>query len=103
MRQGLGILVPDGRKVPQPHAAVSRAFVFLSAVDRYIVAAFGEPPRELFGEGFEAAVARRNAARPENRNSHRMPIRTRIAALAILRRSGSARGSRRQVSAPAGS
>src|SRR5207237_3064141 len=59
---------PDSRPSParQPGLHITRA-----PVDGDLVSALGEAGRELLGQSFEAAVARRDAARAENADAHR--------------------------------
>ena len=65
------VLCPDRGKNDQPHSAVARqrrVDETPPAVDRDLVAAIGEPPAELFGQGLEPTVVRRHPAGTEDRN-----------------------------------
>ena len=71
VRQGVEVLVADGGQVVQAHAAVAASRMPLAAIDGDLVPARRQARGKLFGEGLEAAVTGRNAARAENGDAHR--------------------------------
>ena len=69
----VGVLQPQRRKDHQADATVALARgsdVVRPAVDGDVVTARGQPRPALFGEGLEAAVVGRDAARAEDRELH---------------------------------
>jgi len=70
VRQRVEIFVPDGGNVNQVDSAIKVVLVALSAIDRYMMAACSQARRQFFGEGFKAAVSRRNTACAQDGEAH---------------------------------
>lgn len=71
MHDGVEVLVANRGKVSEVNATVFRCRVFLPAINVNVVTALGQPDRQLLGEGFEAPVASRYAARAGDGKSER--------------------------------
>jgi hypothetical protein len=73
VRDGIEVLVPDGRQHAQPHPEVlalpGRDGV-RAAIHGHLVASRHESTAELLGEGLETAIGRRHAARAHDRDAH---------------------------------
>ena len=74
MNDGVKIFVPDSREYFQPHTVVFQLAwgnVVCSAIHCDFVPARHQSGGEMFGEGFESAVAGWNATRSENNDAHK--------------------------------
>ena len=70
VRQRVEILVANGGQVEEAHAAVDRLRMALAAIDGHLMPARSQTGGEIFGEGFEAAIAGWNAARAKKGYPH---------------------------------
>jgi len=73
MRDGVQILMRDGRQNYQPHALVIFTLVLDgvgAAVHRHLVAALYQPRRKLLREGFKSTVVGRDAPDAHNCKFH---------------------------------
>ncbi len=73
VRQGVEILVANGRQVLQSNAAVDGLGMPLAAIDRYAVSALRQSRGKLFREGFEAAIVSGDSAGSEKGDAHLHP------------------------------
>ena len=62
MSDGVEVLVPQGGKGNELHAAVLGCGARAPAVHRHLEPPLNQSGREFFGEGLKAAIAGRNAA-----------------------------------------
>ena len=70
---GVEIFMTNGGENFQTHALefkFARADVMWSTINRHLVPARDQTRREMFGEGFEAAIVGGNASGSENRDPH---------------------------------
>ena len=77
MNNRVEVLVPDCRQDFELDSVIfqlSRRNIVRAAIHGDIVAAQDQPSREMFCEGFKAAVAGGDTSRSENSNAHQFKI-----------------------------